>query len=278
MRGVWARAAGPRYDRGSMSRALWTWTRRVEARLLLLALAVAVVASSWTARGKLRDDAASESERAGRAHHQIELHLLPVLDLATAEPSRPFVPMTRLFPLHIVAINSRDSADLRLYGRSGDIDPVAAVRLEQLFADTRNPSDVRVGTIDRRVMQLLFKAAYHFRVRNVVLISGYRERIARSEGLHGVGSAVDFKLAKVPAAKLAAYLRTLPRVGVGLYTHPKTQFVHLDDRADSFHWVDGSGPGRRGRERRLRTAGLAKRDARYLPWDDWPEGTLPEGI
>jgi hypothetical protein len=127
-------------------------------------------------------------------------------------------------------------------------------------------------------MQLVFKAAYHFRVHDVVVISGYREPGRISEGLHGIGSAVDFKLPKVPAATLAAYLRTLPRVGVGLYAHPKTQYVHLDDRTDSFHWVDWSGPGRRGREHRLATADLARRDARYMPWDDWPEGTLPEGI
>jgi hypothetical protein len=82
----------------------------------------------------------------------------------------------------------------------------------------------------------------------------------------------------VPAAKLASYLRTLPRVGVGIYTHPKTQFVHLDSRQRSFHWIDASPPGRTWRERSLGGRALAANDARYTRASDWPEGVTPRQI
>jgi uncharacterized protein YcbK (DUF882 family) len=260
-----------------MNRAFWPLTRRIETRLLLT-LATVTIGLGVAACRRLPQDAPLAGEWSTPSRRALDFPVLPTLDLATAEPSRPFVPMMRLFPLHLFNINSRDADDVRLYGPSGEIDPDAAARFEQLLGDARDPGNVRAGAIDRRVMQLVFKAAYHFRVRNVIVISGYRDPGQGSAGLHGVGSAVDFKLPKVPAGALAAYLRTLPRVGVGLYTHPKTQYVHLDDRTESFHWMDGSGPRRRGREQRLITAGLATRDARYMPWDDWPEGTLPEGI
>jgi uncharacterized protein YcbK (DUF882 family) len=261
-----------------MNRAFWSWTGRIEARVILAALACAALGLGLTARGRLKPDADLGSEWSTPSRRELSVRILPALELATAEPSRPFLPMVRLFPLRVYNVNSRDSADVQLYTPSGEVDPDAAARFEQILGDARDPESVRVGTVDRRVMQLVFKAAYHFRVRDVTVISGYREPSRGSEGLHGAGSAIDFKLPKVPAATLAAYLRTLPRVGVGLYTHPDTQYVHLDDRTESFHWLDGSGPHRHGREHRLITAGLASRDARYMPWDDWPEGTLPEGI
>jgi hypothetical protein len=75
---------------------------------------------------------------------------------------------------------------------------------------------------------------------------------------------------------LAAYLRTLPRVGVGLYTHRATQFVHLDSRDRSYHWLDPSPPGVSLPERPLAGGDLAKRDATYAPTDDMPEAGVPE--
>jgi len=70
---------------------------------------------------------------------------------------------------------------------------------------------------------------------------------------------------------LAAYLRKSPRVGVGLYTHPGTHFVHLDVRERSYHWLDPSPPGVSGPLRPLGGAELAGRDASYSSHDDLPE-------
>ena len=91
-----------------------------------------------------------------------------------------------------------------------------------------------------RLEQLVVKAAHHFGDAHVLVVSGWRERAGR----HTSGEALDFKLQGVAAAQLAAYLRGLPRVGVGIYTHPKTQYVHLDVRDASYHWLDALAPRR----------------------------------
>ena len=71
---------------------------------------------------------------------------------------------------------------------------------------------------------------------------------------------------------LASYLRELPRTGVGVYTHPKTQYVHLDSREHSFHWLDASPPRRRWRENSIGARDLVVRDGAYTPALDLPEG------
>jgi hypothetical protein len=74
----------------------------------------------------------------------------------------------------------------------------------------------------------------------------------------------------VYAGRLAAYLRGLPRVGVGIYIHPRTQFVHLDVRDQSYHWIDASPPGVKWRERQLHDAHAEKRDAAWTAQSDLP--------
>jgi hypothetical protein len=106
----------------------------------------------------------------------------------------------------------------------------------------------------------------------VVIVSGWRER----GGRHAKGEAVDFRLDGVYAPTIAAYLRSLPRVGVGIYTHPDTQFVHVDVREPSYAWVDGSAPGVHGWERQLGLPHADKRDAGYQPEMDLPTNALPE--
>src|SRR5262245_43731873 len=132
--------------------------------------------------------------------------------------------------------------------------------------------------LDRRVYQLLYRAAYHFHAKAVQVVSAYREPKRRDEGRHGAGRALDFRFTNVSAPALAAYLRQQARVGVGIYTHPSTQFVHLDDRDRSYFWVDASPPGRTWRIRPLGVPGAAKRDAAYAPTVDWPEGTRPSAV
>ena len=84
-----------------------------------------------------------------------------------------------------------------------------------------------------------------------------------AHGKHGKGEAIDFQLEGVSAATLAAYLRGTPLAGIGIYTHPKTQYVHLDVRAHSYHWLDGSPPGVTWREKLLGDPSQEKRDASY---------------
>jgi len=185
---------------------------------------------------------------------------------------------TALPALDVYFVNTRKSEQLRLYDAFGQVDEKAARRLDALLGDTHDRKNYTTTQLDRRTLQLLFRAAYHFRSQKVEVVSAYRKPGRRRQGYHGTGQAIDFRLDGVPAAKLAAYLRTLPRVGVGIYTHPRTQFVHLDSRSRSFHWMDGSPPGRNWRERSLGGKKLAAQDAIYTRSLDWPEGVTPPQV
>jgi uncharacterized protein YcbK (DUF882 family) len=191
-----------------------------------------------------------------------------------AAPAIPpeLAPYATLPALEIWFINTRRSEKLRLYDAFGQVDESAARKLDELLGDTHDRKHYVTTRLDRRTLQLLFRAAYHFQAGRVEVISAYRKPGRKRQGYHGTGQAIDFKLEGVPAATLASYLRTLPRVGVGIYTHPRTQFVHLDSRPTSFHWLDGSPPGRNWRERSIGGKGLPQQDAVYSRRLDWPEG------
>ena len=125
------------------------------------------------------------------------------------------------------------------------------------------------------MLQLVYRAAYHFNDEQVEVVSAYRRPGRQREGPHALGTAVDFELPGITAAALASYLRTLPRVGIGIYTHPRTQYVHLDVREQSYHSIDASPPNRTWRERPIRARNLAALDATYTLKSDWPEGMSP---
>ena len=186
---------------------------------------------------------------------------------------------SKLPPISIRNINIRKSASLNLYTSEGLVNEQVAEELDSLLCDARDPDDIRTRTMERRLLQLVFRAAYHFSSPHIDVVSAYREAKAGGyEGVHAQGHAIDFKLQGVTPAALASYLRTIPRVGVGIYTHPKTQFVHLDVREHSFHWLDASPPRRRWRERNISVKGLDLLDSKYTPRDDWPEGFAPPAL
>jgi uncharacterized protein YcbK (DUF882 family) len=174
-------------------------------------------------------------------------------------------------PLHIENQTTHEAVDIWLYDTFGNIDEVAAARLDTILCDGRDPKHPQTARINRRTLQLLFKAAYHFGLYGIEVVSAYRKPGRHREGFHGTGDAIDFRLRGLSAALLAAYLRDLPRTGVGVYTHPKTQYVHLDSRDVSFHWLDASPPRRRWREKPIRSADVAQRDKAYTPAQDLPD-------
>ncbi|MGH7272074.1 MAG: D-Ala-D-Ala carboxypeptidase family metallohydrolase [Polyangiaceae bacterium] len=163
--------------------------------------------------------------------------------------------------VEVVSLSTRVCALVRFYTSSGSIDGAARADFERIAASGGEPHHLAV-----RVEQLVLKASYHFHEADVLILSGYRPHASR----HGTGDAVDFKLKGVRAATLAAYLRGSPRVGVGVYTHPRTQFVHLDVREKSYHWIDASPPGVKWREAQLRDRSCAKRDETWTPEMDLP--------
>jgi hypothetical protein len=166
-----------------------------------------------------------------------------------------------LEPVAVESFSTHAMALVRLYSRDGTVDEEARRAFERIAEP-----DGEGRPLDERLEQLVMKAAYHFRTARVRVVSTFRPHAGR----HTSGEAIDFKLEGVSAATLAAYLRSLPRVGVGVYTHPRTQFVHLDVREPSYHWIDASPPGVRWHEARLRDPSCEKRDAAWTPEADLP--------
>jgi uncharacterized protein YcbK (DUF882 family) len=177
-------------------------------------------------------------------------------------------------PVSIETVNDGNATVTRLFLADGSLDEAALAQLDEQLSDKRRPGDVRHAVLDRRLLTLVFKAAWHFGATHVRVVSAYREPLPahRHEGFHGKAAAMDFKLEGVRTPVLASWLRAeYAHVGVGQYTHPRTQFVHLDVRENTFHWFDGSPPGRRGGIARIPTFGTPQRDAAYRPEDDAPD-------
>jgi hypothetical protein len=180
---------------------------------------------------------------------------------AAPPPSRTAAWAVALPPVEVTSGTTRETASIRLYGDDGEIDDGARTAFERIAAGKEGPRPLAP-----RVEQLLVRAAYHFGVAPVTIVSAFRERAGR----HGTGEAIDFKLHGVSARALAAYLRSTPRAGVGVYTNPRTQFVHLDVRDQSYHWVDASPPGVHWHEGRIGDPGAEKRDASWTREMDLP--------
>jgi len=249
--------------------------RRTRAWLPILSLGLV---SSFAALAFAKR-APSPSAHVSRAARVALVKPVPVSPASSATDPPDSARVAPAFPTLPAVVfnnqNTRERASIALYDAEGHVDEAAAAELDELLCDTRNPKERATTTLDRRTLQLAVRAALHFHVTEIDVVSAYRKPGRRREGPHANGKAIDFKLPGVPARLLAAYLRTLPRVGVGVYTHPRTSFVHLDDREHSFHWLDASPPGRTWREMSIGDASLPKRDAAYRRADDWPEGTSP---
>jgi uncharacterized protein YcbK (DUF882 family) len=190
-----------------------------------------------------------------------------VVALALVQPPPGFGWAEDLAPLAVQNVNTLAAGTVRLYNDAGEVDAVALAEFGRVAA---TKGELEAPALAPRLVQLVVKAAYHFKVKEIVVISGFRPQKPWKGSRHATGEALDFRLAGVRARDLASYLRKLGKVGVGYYPHPRTQYVHLDVREESFHWIDGSPPGVTWREHGLADWGRAKRDAAYQPADDLP--------
>jgi hypothetical protein len=178
-----------------------------------------------------------------------------------------------LAPIEILNRNTNARGAIRLYDAHGVLDRgearafmrIAGSTKPELWTAHAGDDDER---LDLRVVQLAIRAAHHFGGASIAIISATR---AGARGKHGTGEALDFALDGVKASVLAAYLRGTPRAGIGIYTHPRTQYVHLDVREHSYHWIDGSPPGVTWREQLLSDPKQEKRDASWSASMDLPE-------
>ncbi|MCC6649156.1 MAG: DUF882 domain-containing protein [Polyangiaceae bacterium] len=191
----------------------------------------------------------------------------PVISWRPARSAFAALPALTFF-----AENGGSVETVALFGADGAIDEREASRLDHLLADRRRRGgDVRLRPLDRRLLSLVARAAHHFDARVVEVVSAYRAPLRYREGLHAEGRAMDFRLRDTSSRALAAFLRKQPRAGVGEYLHPRTRYVHLDVREQSFHWLDGTAPGRGSGTWRLPTLGLQAQDAAWSADDDLPE-------
>jgi uncharacterized protein YcbK (DUF882 family) len=100
--------------------------------------------------------------------------------------------------------------------------------------------------MDERLFGVLLKAADHFKVERVDIVSGFRapkynlmlrkkgRRVARNSQ-HTFGNAVDFRLPGVTTEQLRDWARRLRLGGVGYYQGDK--FVHVDTGPIRY-WVE----------------------------------------
>ncbi len=184
---------------------------------------------------------------------------------AAAEPLALWA--QKLPPLLFRDMNTLAEVTLRLYTDQGVVDESAAAEMERVLWSSK---DETVPRLSRRLLQLVVKAATHFGAQEVHVVSTHRGK-ARKGSRHRSGEAIDFLFPNVPAKTLAEHLRTFARVGVGLYVHPRAQYIHLDVREQSYHWIDGSPPGRSWKEHGLADVTAEARDAAYKPEQDLPE-------
>lgn len=181
---------------------------------------------------------------------------------APAMRRKTLVWAVRAWPLHFRNPNTNDTVDVRLYTDEGTVDAEAVAAVTRIV----NPDG---ESENERVLLLVARAAYFFGVTNVEVLSGHRKD-PKAQSKHHTGEALDFKLERVDSGILAAHLRGLGHVGVGVYTHPATRYVHLDTRDESFHWIDSSPPGKSWREHGITDIKSHLRDAAWKPEFDEP--------
>lgn len=168
----------------------------------------------------------------------------------------------RAWPLHFRNPNTNETIDVRLYTDEGHVDGEALRRVTEVVNPDGEPESPRV-------LLLVARAAYFFGASQVEVLSGHRKD-PKGASKHHTGDALDFKLVSVDSGLLAAHLRTFGHVGVGVYTHPGTRYVHLDTRESSFHWIDASPPGKAYRELGMTDKKSESRDRAWTDDDDAP--------
>ncbi len=201
---------------------------------------VAVVLSALTAAVvPMRPASAQQRSHPHESHH------------ARSEPHEAGPPV----PLELERADDQTRFTLVPQTVDGGFDAHALDVAAQAF---QSRIDGSTHPIAPRLLDLVYRTARHFHRTRVELVSGYRPDRWGSRHTHG--RAIDMRIPGVPIRRLAAYARTLGFVGVGLY--PRSHFVHLDVRAQSYFWVDWSRPGHRNRPHRMLASYGFREDAK----------------
>ncbi len=210
----------------------------VAASALCLASSLALAAPPRTPRRSLRDHRAAMA----KLHAPMKGEAAPLDELG-----RP--------KLVLRSLNTEARGEL---GAASDQGGFSAEALEIAAVVLADPRSGLRHPVEPLLLDLVYRAARHFRAPEVRVVSGYRKPRGHNTSNHGRGRAIDLILPGVSDKELVAWAKTQGGVGVGLY--PVSSFVHLDVRPRSYFWTDASGPGQRSREVPVRGPAAAKAD------------------
>ncbi len=144
--------------------------------------------------------------------------------------------------VRFVRVHNNIRLTLRLFNKKGRINQQSRLELSKLARDRKGKKRYRL--LHPRLIQLIQKTADHYPGQTIEIVSGYRApQSKKSRSKHGLGHALDFRVADVPNKELYEFLKTLPKTGTGYY--PNSTFVHLDVRDKSYTWIDVSRSGER---------------------------------
>src|SRR5690349_2410347 len=139
-------------------------------------------------------------------------------------------------PLVIAPARGSEHFILEPDGDEGGFDEGDVASAARAWATNRGVALAPPCVPERRLLDLVYRAAGHFRARGVRRVGGWRP--TRSSSRHSQCGAIDMVMPGTRDERLASWLRREGFVGVGIY--PNGGFVHLDVRERSFFWVDRS--------------------------------------
>ena len=136
-------------------------------------------------------------------------------------------------------IHTNRHEKLVLFDEDGEVTDEAKDSARSIWNDSGQGDG---HAIKDRLLKILYFVAVKFDVKEIVIISGWRDdREGSSTSPHWQGRAADIIVPGISNGRVVDYVREYGKVGVGSY--PVAGFVHVDVRTASFFWRDVSGPG-----------------------------------
>jgi uncharacterized protein YcbK (DUF882 family) len=137
------------------------------------------------------------------------------------------------------AANGGERLEVVLDLASGDMEEGSYRAVRRFMRCRRTGAET---PIDPRLVELLFRLSQRTN-QKIQLISGYRApAFAAPLSYHTRGMAADIRIPGMTALMVRDLARAMGVRGIGYY--PRSQFVHVDLRDESFFWTDlGTGEG-----------------------------------
>lgn len=247
--------------RGIGLRRVASWLPSAVAYFGLVAVAAAHPSAMATPDSPVeRRRTASAHLPVGHADMVRRWHLPPADGPGLTAEGRPL--------LVLEVLNNEERIELPPVRDNGGFSPEDLERANHALRDPRSNAACEIHP---RLLDLIYQVELHFQAKAVRVVSAYR----RGRSKHGKGRAVDIVIPGVRDTDVARFARTLGFTGVGLY--PRSGFVHIDTRPQSYFWVDSSGPGQKGRAVQILGKAAAEADARAIERGETPPIINVEG-